>query len=86
MLHPRRRGIKVGRPNLPKRAPILLHRLLFFLWQLDLLAADRRVVLSEASGDTIYKHGKSHHSQHRSIHCSHFVLYAGLGFFILPIF
>ena len=53
MLQPRRRGIKVSRPNLPKRVPILLYRLLFFLWQLDLLAADRRVVLGEASGDTI---------------------------------
>ena len=29
---------------------------------------------------------KSHHWQHRSIHCYQFLLYAGLGFFILPTF
>ena len=44
-LHPRRRGIQVGCFNLPKRVPSLPHRLLFYLGQLDLLAADRWIVL-----------------------------------------
>lgn len=86
MRHPRRRGFKVGRVNLLKRVPSLPHRLLFFLRQLDLLAADRRVVLGEASGNTTEKYAKSPHRQDRSIHCSHFCLYVGLGFSILPTF
>jgi len=78
-LHPRRRGIKVGCHNLPKRVPSLPHRLLFYLWQLDLLAADRWIVLREATGDSTEKHGKSHHWHHHwlhhSIHCYHFFVF-----------